>query len=194
MGADVVADAAGGRLPPWAEATPARREHLARVAELLDRWAAALGLSDAERARWRAAAWLHDALRDADPAALRPLVPPECRGWPALLLHGPAAAARLRGDGCADEALLRAVAYHTIGHPELDELGGALYLADFLEPGRTFEPLWRAALRARMPAARSAVLQEVVGARIRHLVGSGRALRPETLGFWNSLARSPVDP
>ena len=144
----VVLAAARGELPEWAVATPRRREHIARVAELLREWSAALGLSEAERIRWTAAGWLHDALRDASESLLRPIVGDAFADFPPPLLHGPAAAARLAGE--ADEAILTAVRYHTTGHPALDRMGRALYLADFLEPGRDFSVEWRASLRARM--------------------------------------------
>src|SRR5690606_16072758 len=143
---------------------------------------------DVDRRRWRAAAWLHDALRDAAPIGLRLLVPEWARDLPDPLLHGPAAAARLAADGVDDQEVLDAVAYHTIGHPSLGRLGRAVYLADFLEPGRTFEPEWRASLRARMPDAFDDVLREVVAARIAHLLQTGRRVRPETVAFWNAIA------
>ena len=179
--------ASRGELPDWAVQRPARRAHTARVAALMDRWAAALGLDDRERVRWRAAGWLHDALRDEDPETLRTLVRLEFRDLGGPLLHGPAAAERLRDEGVDDEGLLRAIAFHTIGHPEFDRLGRALYLADYLEPGRTFDPAGGAALRARMPEAMDEVLREVASARVAHLVRARRSIRPETLRFWNSL-------
>lgn len=184
----VLARAAAGELPPWAQVTPPRREHIARVAALVDEWAAALGMAEEERERWRAAAWLHDALRDAPSSALRAEVPETFRTVPGPLLHGPAAAERLRAEGVGDEAVLCAVAYHTLGHPDLDTLGRALYLADFLEPGRNFEPVWRASLRARMPAALTPVLRDVVAARLEHLLERHYMIRQESLAFWNKLA------
>ncbi len=184
----ILADAGEGHLPSWAEVSPGRLAHIGRVAALIDAWATALGLPDDERRRWRAAAWLHDALRDADPRKLRQAVPEELRALPGLVLHGPAVAERLRAAGVEDEALLRAIAYHTLGHPALDQLGRALYLADFLEPGRTFEPLRRAVLRARMPHSMDAVLRSVVGARLRHIVRAGHALSRESVDFWNVVA------
>lgn len=184
---DPIEEAAAGRLPPWAQVSEARLAHIGRVAALMDSWAAALALDEAERRRWRAAAWLHDALRDAPAKALRAELPPPQNAWPAALLHGPAVAARLRAEGMEDEGLLRAIAYHTLGHPELDLAGRALYLADFLEPGRGFTPASTAALRARMPEAMDAVLRNVVALRLRHLVESGHLLRPETVDFWNAI-------
>ena len=83
----VVRDAAEGRLPSWSQVKPKRREHMGRVAALLREWAAALDLPPAEVARWTAAGWLHDALRDADPEELRPLVPPAYRDLPGNVPH-----------------------------------------------------------------------------------------------------------
>jgi predicted HD superfamily hydrolase involved in NAD metabolism len=177
--------AAAGRLPDWANVGERRLAHMHRVADLLGSWADALGLPAAERARWRAAGLLHDALRDTKPDELRPLVPEPLRSLAGKLLHGPAAAALLRDAGVRDEALLRAVAYHTLGHPELDELGRALFIADYIEPGRRYDPAALATLRARMPAARADVLLDVLRARVSRLLREGRPMRPETVAFWN---------
>ncbi len=183
-------DTAGaGRLPSWAVVTPERLAHIERVAQLLDAWGDALRTPAAERRHWRAAAWLHDALRDAPFDELRAELPDSFRAWPGSLLHGPAAAERLRAEGVGDERLLRAIAYHTLGHPDLDRGGRLLYVADFLEPGRGFDPVLRAALRARMPAATDEVLRRVVAARLDWLLETGRAIQPESLAFWNSLVR-----
>ncbi|MDB4951038.1 MAG: hypothetical protein JWM27_3687 [Gemmatimonadetes bacterium] len=172
--------AARGELPAWTCVKPKRLAHMGRVAALLRAWAEQLRLSEAEADRWCAAGWLHDALRDADPEALRPLVPPAFRDLHPLLLHGPAAAEKLAGE--ADEEMLDAIRYHTLGCACFGRLGRALYLADFMEPGRTFDVAWTASLRARMPAEMHAVLRDVVEARVRH-VEEGGAVHPLTLEF-----------
>ncbi|HSM60546.1 MAG TPA: HD domain-containing protein [Longimicrobiales bacterium] len=182
-----VARAAEGVLPPWAVMTAERRAHAARVARLLDDWARALEVDEAERARFRAAGILHDALRDECGDALRPRVVPALAELPDALLHGPAAAERLRIDGVEDGELLRAVAYHSLGHPRFGRLARALYAADFLEPGRDLLDGWREALRARMPGDLDGVVREILGARIAHLVEKGSPLRAETTGLWNAL-------
>lgn len=184
---ELVAAASAGRLPDWAKARPERQTHMARVAALMDDWARRSGLDEADIHRWRAAAWLHDALRDEDPEVLRSQVPDTLRDLPAKVLHGPAAAHRLAQDGLADDALRLAVAYHTLGHPDLDRLGRALYLADFLDPGRAFRPDWRARLRGRMPGAMADVLRSVLYARICYLLERGMTMRPETTAFWNRI-------
>lgn len=189
-GAASIERAAAGELPAWAALGGSRRRHAGRVAALMDAWACRAGLPGPDRRRWRAAGWLHDALRDADPDSLRPLAPSWAEDLPGPMLHGPVAARRLEDDGVRDRSLLDAIAYHTLGHPDLDACGRALYLADFLEPGRTLRPAWRAALRARMPHALDAVLREVAAARIGHALRSRRPIRPETAAFWNALVRS----
>lgn len=184
----VLEGAARGELPAWAEADEARRTHMARVAALMGAWSEELGVPEADRVRWLAVAWLHDALRDADPEVLRGHVPRELRLLPGPLLHGPATAERLRLDGVTDEEVLGAVAYHTLGHPSLGTLGKALYAADFLEPGRDLLNDWRDALRVRMPEELDEVVRELVAARIVHLVERGSPMRPETVAFWNGMA------
>jgi HD superfamily phosphohydrolase YqeK len=188
---DVIADAAAGRLPDWARLGRRRLAHVERVAALLDDWAAALELPAGERTRWRAAGYLHDALRDEAPDALRRLVPDAFRQLDGRLLHGPAAAERLRLDGIDDEPLRRAIAWHTLGHPDLDDIGRALFIADYIEPGRRYEPVLLAVLRARMPAARDAVLRDVLHSRMQRLLLEGRAISTQTVAFWNGLHGVP---
>jgi len=183
----IIAAAARGDLPDWACVAPDRRPHLAAVAEVLNTWAKELGLDETERMRWVAAGWLHDALRDADPDGLAD----EADGYPRKVRHGPAVAARLRKAGVDDEELLEAVAYHTVGRGGLGRLGRYLYLADYLEPGRSFENSERAELARRLPQDREAVLKSVCARRITRLLDRGFALPRETVDFWNELAASP---
>ncbi|HUH12923.1 MAG TPA: HD domain-containing protein, partial [Longimicrobiales bacterium] len=116
----LVAAAAAGHLPAGAQTTEKRRRHIERVAGLMDAWARALALPEADVARWRAAAFLHDALRDADPEEIRSELPSDLRDVPAALVHGPAVAARLEAAGVRDAPLLDAVRWHTLGHARLD--------------------------------------------------------------------------
>lgn len=161
-------------LPAWAQVTPARRQHVERVVGVLNGWAGAMGVAAPERERWLRAAWLHDALRDA------PLAD--------LMAHGPAAADRAAQDGERDRGVLDAVRYHTIGFAGWDQVGRMLYLADFLEPGRDFDPDGRRDLAARVPRERDVVLREVARRRVDWVLRSGWPLIPETVAFWNALA------
>ena len=175
---------AEGRLPDWARVSGGRRAHLEGVADLLTSWADDLGLPEEERIRWRAAAFLHDALRQADREELRFWTELD---WDLALLHGPACAERLREEGVEDEELLRAITYHTLGHPDLGPLGRHLYLADFLEPGRAFLPDVRERLRSLLPAEPLEALLSVVALRIAHRLEVRGGIREETVAFWNRL-------
>ncbi len=176
-------------LPSWARVSPARRGHVERVVALVTDWAGSMGLAERDRARWRRAAWLHDALRDAPEAELRALAP-DVSG-PASLLHGPAAAARAAGLGEDDYGVLAAVRWHSVGSAEWDAAGNALYCADYLEPGRSFEPDARAALAARYPEHPNAVLREVAARRLAWLIQSGWLIPETTWRFWNHLMDPP---
>ncbi len=172
-------------LPSWAVVTPDRIAHITRVADLAERWAAERGVAPAELARWRLAAVLHDALRDADATVLARYTP---RGdWPPKLWHGPAAAAAAERDGETDRGVLDAVRYHSVGFAGWDEAGRMLYLADFLEPGRRHDRAELDALAARVAAEPAAVLAAVAARRLARLVHEGRPIRKETWEFWNSL-------
>lgn len=186
----VLSAAADGDLPAWAEASPRRRAHMARVADLMGTWSNAFVATPADTVRWRAAGMLHDALRDADPLSLEPLVAPDLGRLPGPLLHGPAAAARLRADGVSDEPLLFAVAWHTTGHPDLDTMGRALYMADYLDPGRHTAPADAEARRAGVPTDLTGTLEAVVGARIGHALDGRQPLLDPTVRFWNSLVHA----
>ena len=175
----------GGKLPSWAEVMPEREAHIGRVAALAEGWAARMRVSDAERARWLRAVWLHDALRDATAATLDQWAPDTA--GPDELRHGPASAARAAADGETDRGVLEAVRYHSVGHPAWDMVGRVLYCADYLEPGRAFNAEHRALLANRFPDDPAAVLRSVAAERLTHLVGSGWPLPQSTVDFWNSL-------
>jgi len=162
---------------------------MVRVSRLMGTWARSLGLEEPEVDRWRATGLLHDALRDADPEELRDEVYREFVDLPEGLLHAPVAADRIRDEGVEDEELWEAIAFHPLGHPGFQQLGLALYAADFLDPGRSFRVRFRRELRQRMPQEMTGVVVEVARVRICEQLRSGSPLRVETMEFWNRLIR-----
>jgi len=170
-------------LPSWAQVTEKRRTHIAGVTRLLVRWADTMGLEAEERRAWMDAGRWHDALRDAPVDLLRQLA----AGAPyePEMLHGPAAAARLVADGERRGALLDAIRYHTVGSPAWDRTGRALYMADFLEPGRSFSRADRAFLAAQVPHDFDGVFRQVVRMRLAYALNEGHTLFPETVLLWN---------
>ena len=184
-----VVGAARGALPEWAVARKKRRAHMGRVSALLREWGEGRGDDPRDVERWAAVGYLHDVLRDADPDELRVVSSVALDHLQDEVVHGPAAADRLRQGGVADEPLLAAIAFHTLGSPSFDDIGKALYVADFLEPGRKLQPKWRARLRDKMPEGLNSVAQAVVGKRVQFLIKKGRPVPTETFGLWNILAK-----
>ena len=172
-------------LPEWAQVTEKRRAHIARVTTLLDEWASSLGLAATERKAWHDVGVLHDALRDAPEEELRRLTGDAER--PMHILHGPAVAERLTREGERRTDVLEAIRWHTLGSAHWGRMGKALYMADFLEPGRPFSRADRAFLAAHATADFDGVFRQVVRTRIEWTVREGKMLFPETADLWNSV-------
>lgn len=170
-------------LPEWAVVGEKRRAHIARVTRLLGDWAAALRLSPEESRAWHDAGRWHDALRDADEPTLRAITGDH--DTPSGLLHGPASARKLALEGESRCTVLDAVRLHTVGSAEWDRTGRALYMADFLDPGRRFMVAERAFLAAQLPHDFDAVFRQVVRMRVEWLLREGRGIFHETVDLWN---------
>lgn len=171
--------------PSWARVGEKRAAHIARVTELLDRWAVKLRLDATEAEAWHDVGVLHDALRDAPEETLRHLAGPS--ELPLDVLHGPAAANHLVALGETREPIIAAVRYHTMGHADWDRTGRALYMADFLEPGRGFMKADRAFLAEHLPHDFNGVFRQVLQMRLEWTLREGKALFPESVGLWNSV-------
>ena len=173
-------------LPAWAVVSARRRAHIERVTTLLDNWAVEMSLPSAEADAWHDAGRWHDALRDAGADALRPWVGPQA-SLPVHAQHGPAAATRLAAEGETRHEVLDAIRWHTLGSGTWGRVGHALYLADFLEPGRRFAAEERAALRALVPREFARCLRRVVQWRLELALRDGKALFPQTIALWNAV-------
>jgi 2-amino-4-hydroxy-6-hydroxymethyldihydropteridine diphosphokinase len=172
-------------LPEWAQVSNGRRKHIIRVTTLLARWADAMGLPLDERQTWIDAGRFHDALRDAPVEELRALAG---SGMAEVeLLHGPAAAAWLEQHGETRRNLLDAIRYHSIGSRDWDRVGRALYMADYLEPGRDFDIERRARLATMVPNDFDGAFSEVVRARMSYAREQGYTEYPESVALLESL-------
>jgi HD superfamily phosphohydrolase YqeK len=177
--------ASGLVLPDWAQVTEKRRGHIQRVTALLDTWSEAMHVSDDERRSWHDVGLWHDALKDAPEDEQRALV--GASAYEPAMLHGPAAAALLerRGERRAD--VLDAIRFHTVGRTTWARTGKALYMADFLEPGRHFSRADRAFLARQVPHEFDGVFRQVVRMRIEWTVREGHSIFPETVHLWNAV-------
>lgn len=172
-------------LPTWAIVGPKRRAHIARVTAVLDQWAAAMELPAVEALAWHDAGRLHDALRDADEPTLRAIV--GGAALPFAVLHGPAAAIRLEAEGERRADVLEAVRCHTLGSATWARTGRALFMADFLEPGRKFMASERAFVASRVIHDFDGAFRQVVRMRLDLTLREGGTIFPETAALWNSI-------
>jgi len=173
------------QLPTWAVASEKRRGHIARVTALLDAWSDSLTLDRAQRQAWHDVGRWHDALRDADESVLRATADDPTR--PLGMLHGSAAARWLARDGELRADVLDAVRWHTTGSIAWGPLGRALYMADFLEPGRPFMQADRAFLAHLVPVQFDAVFRQVVRLRLEWALREGKGFAPETVALWDAV-------
>ena len=172
-------------LPPWSVVSAKRRAHIARVTALLDDWAIAMHLGADEAQMWNDAGRWHDALRDVSDAELRRLTGDATS--PAGTLHGPAAALRLVKEGETRADVLEAVRWHTVGNGDWSRTGKALYMADYLEPGRPFAVADRAFLAQHVIVDFDGVFRQVVRHRFEWTLREGKALFPEAVALWNAV-------
>lgn len=173
------------KLPEWAQVTEKRRAHIDRVVGLLGTWAERMGLPDDEASRWLSAGTLHDALRDAPDAMLRALTGDGTTS--AELLHGPAAAVRAEQDGERRQDVLDAVRFHTVGSTAWNRTGKALYMADFLEPGRAFLVADRAFIADCVPRDFDAAFRQCVRLKLEWSLRQGGELYARSVELWNAV-------
>lgn len=178
--------AANVALPSWARVSEKRLAHIERVTALLDEWARALKLPPDVAAEWHDAGRYHDTLRDAGDEELLALAP-DLPDYTVAMLHGPAAAAQMERDGERRCELLDAVRFHTVGSQHWGRLGRALYMADYLEPGRKFSRADRAYLAAQVPRDFDATFRQVLRARLEWSLREGQRLYPEAVALWNAV-------
>ena len=90
--------------------------------------------------------------------------------------------------GIDDEAVLSAIRKHTVADAVMSPLDRIVYLADALEPGRTFPE--RAALAALAERDLDAAMRATIANSTAYLRGHGQAVAPQTL----AAARTFADP
>ncbi|RJQ51773.1 MAG: HD domain-containing protein [Actinobacteria bacterium] len=164
-------------------------QHFLRTASTAAHLAESAGL-DVEKARL--AGLLHDYARSeprerlVEMAEERGIAVNEVERQTPYLLHGPVGASLVEEElNVHDEELLQAIRYHTIGRPGMSPLEKIVYLADMIEPARSFpgvEEIRAAAARSLDEAFKLAYRRS-----LEHLLESGKPLHPATVDVWNWL-------
>ena len=137
------------------------------------------------------AAALHDIFREKTAAELTelagevgaPLPEEEAATW-----HGPVAAARLALDfQIHDAEIAGAIAWHTIGHPEMGPLAQVLFVADAIEPGRGYDGVEKLRLAASIDL--SLAVAATADASIEYLLERQLPIAMKTVTLRNKMWR-----
>lgn len=166
--------------------TPARWEHVQRVATLAETIARANRFRDDEIRATSLAAVLHDAARDLPTERIFELAPPSNdteRSHP-LTLHGRAGRALAHSWGVTDERVLDAIEGHVFGVDPGDRIGMAVYVADVSEPGRGVNDDVRELAMHDLPRA----YRKAVRTKVDYLRSRGKPVHPRTLEVHASIA------
>lgn len=169
--------------------------HCERVAQTAGELAERFGV-DVERARL--AGLLHDWHRELGAAEL--VARAREAGIPVTgvdedvpyLLHGPLARVDLPQaiPGVPDD-VCEAIGAHTYGAVPMSPLAMVVYIADVIEPGRTYSGVER--LRERVAdASLEELFLETYAASLKHIVKRRRPMHPETLRVWNAIVAGDV--
>ncbi len=189
-----------------------RAEIESRIRELLsrERYAHTLGVRDTagnlarkygcDVGKAELAALLHDIARDFSHDEIIDIIredEPDTVFSPyvlhePLLLHARAGAVLAKNRfGIDDGEILRSIEYHTAGGPGMGLLDRIIYVADFIEPGRTMRGVRKARRLARknLDDAMLYILKLV----IHYLLARGRCIITDSIEAYNELIKSRDD-
>ena len=119
-----------------------RFNHVLRVEEMAVELAEMYAV-DAERVS--VAALLHDVAKEESSSEMLDLIISENLDLDLLqygpqIWHAPVGAVQARREfAVEDEAILNAIKYHTIGAPDMGDVEKVIFIADYIERGRTFD-------------------------------------------------------
>jgi len=167
----------------------ARRRHAAAVADTAQELATAHGVDPIKA---HTAGILHDLARDINTEELVQRATQwsiKVGHWEKMnpvVLHAPVGAAMANRElGVQDEEILAAISAHTLGVPGMSLLSKVLYLADVIEPGRSFPGLDDIRVLARKNL--NGALLAAMDSSITYLLDRRRVIHPQTLEARNSV-------
>lgn len=147
--------------------------------------------------RVRQAALLHDYAKNMAPAELRELAEEARDSWQIdneemempVVLHAPVSAYLARRDlGIEDQEVLEAIRYHTIGSPEMGIIARIIFVADYIEPNRTFSAVEQIRDELYNNGLESAIIK-TCDLTIKYHLGKGSLVHSNTLRLRNACLR-----
>lgn len=168
-----------------------RYKHVLRVEktalELAERY-------DVDKEKVSIAAIAHDYAKERSDEEMMDLIISENQDLEMLqfgsnIWHGPIGSVLLKNEfNISDDEILEAVKYHTIGAPKMSKVAQVIYIADFIEPKRSF----RGVEKARQLAEESLekTLAYIVRHTLKNLVKRNMKVYPKAIETYNAWAVS----
>ncbi|GFH40432.1 bis(5'-nucleosyl)-tetraphosphatase (symmetrical) YqeK [Pseudolactococcus insecticola] len=155
------------------------------AAELAERW----GYENVQKAEL--AGLLHDYAKEESEATFKSLIAkyqlePELLNWGNNVWHGMVGIYKIQEDlGLTDPEILRAIEIHTVGDAKMTLLDKIVYVADYVESGRSFEGVELARELAYKKSLDAAVAYETAQT-VNFLSAKRERIYPQTLATYNA--------
>nr|WP_321293354.1 bis(5'-nucleosyl)-tetraphosphatase (symmetrical) YqeK [uncultured Trichococcus sp.] len=172
---------------------PSRFQHVQRVEacsiELAEKYGAPVEACSL-------AALLHDFAKEHDPKSMKAIIlsqglDREMTDFGSEIMHGPVGAYYAETVfGITDEAILDAIRQHTIGGETMTLIGKVLFVADYIESGRSFKGVDEARRLAAISLDEAAYFK--IKKTIIHLVKKELPIYPGTIYVYNSWVQRKV--
>ncbi|QKY69516.1 bis(5'-nucleosyl)-tetraphosphatase (symmetrical) YqeK [Lentibacillus sp. CBA3610] len=165
-----------------------RFDHTLRVAETAEELA---GIYDEDVEKVRLAAILHDYAKYFPLDKMKQIIeeselPNDLIDYHHELWHGPAASVIIKQEhGVTDPDIRNAIRYHTTGRAGMSKMETILFVADYIEPGRSFPGVEEVRSTAKTDLNRAAWM--ALRNTIQFLVGKHVTVYPDTFHAYNDL-------
>lgn len=139
------------------------------------------------------AALLHDYAKEQPDEVFLDLIDryqldPDLKNWNNNVWHGLVGRYLIAERfGVTDEAILQAIAVHTVGSSDMSLLDKVLYVADYIEPGREFPGVDVARELAKQDLDKAVAYE--TARTVEHLARKSLPIYPQTLETYNGYVR-----
>lgn len=140
------------------------------------------------------AAIFHDYAKERDPAEMKTVVQEQLQCKDILqyddeLLHAPCGAYYVKKEiGITDEDILNAIRYHTTGRPQMSLLEKIIFLADYIEPNRSFPQVDE--VRKIAETSLDGAIIQLLKNTIIFLTKRNELIYPKTIATYNAFIKN----
>lgn len=135
------------------------------------------------------AALIHDYLKEASPQELKMIIKTsneqkDMLDYHSVLWHGPAAATITPATfGVTENEVIDAIRYHTTGRPCMGDVEKIVFIADYIEPARSFPGVDEVRLVAKQSLEEA--IRKSLSNTITHLIQQRSTIHPLTFAAYN---------